>query len=398
VKQHMLFVDDEPRVLQGLRRMLHGMHAEWEMHFAGSGPEALALLEQVPCRVIVSDMRMPGMDGAELLGRVMERYPQMVRIALSGESQEESVLRAVGPVHQYLTKPCGAADLREAIARTVALQELVGNAAGHTALTKCGEFPTRPPVYERVLRNVSDAEECLTALTEAVLEDEAARRRILQLAQAVLPAAGQPDADPSQACRRLGLNLVAKALAAQHAFSQCTQVEGDASRCEAAWVRAVRVGLMAREICRCERARPVVLEDTLAGSLLHDVGSLVTDARDPLAIGGQEWAPPVIAGTALLARWAMPAVILEIAAYHRHPGRSGVPRFGSIVAVHVAHVLECAGTLPGGPTPPSGKVLIDEEYLDSIGVLDRLPFWIDRAAEVLTHCSLEYSEDHRRCA
>ena len=103
-KQRILFVDDDPMVLRGLRRTLDTMRNEWDMSFAGGGPEAVDVLAQEPFDVIVSDMRMPGMTGVELLEHVREHYPQMVRIALSGQSSKESVLRSVGPIHQYLPK------------------------------------------------------------------------------------------------------------------------------------------------------------------------------------------------------------------------------------------------------------------------------------------------------
>jgi YesN/AraC family two-component response regulator len=102
---HILFVDDELNVLQGLQRMLRVMRHEWNMAFAQSGQEALDILSKESFDVVVSDMRMPGMDGAQLLNEVMKRYPQIVRIVLSGQSDREMVLKSVRPAHQYLSKP-----------------------------------------------------------------------------------------------------------------------------------------------------------------------------------------------------------------------------------------------------------------------------------------------------
>ena len=123
----LLFVNDEPKVLQGLQRQLHGMRNDWSMNFIHGGKAALEFISTHPLDVIVTDMIMPGVDGAELLTQVMKRHPNAVRIVLSGHADRESVLRLVGPAHQYLSKPCDSEELRSAISRAFALRELLEN-------------------------------------------------------------------------------------------------------------------------------------------------------------------------------------------------------------------------------------------------------------------------------
>ncbi len=103
-KQQILFVDDEPMLLQGLQRMLRPFKSEWDMAFVESGQEALNKLREHPFDVIVTDMRMPGMNGAELLKEVVRLYPSMVRIVLSGHADKELVSQCVGVAHQYVSK------------------------------------------------------------------------------------------------------------------------------------------------------------------------------------------------------------------------------------------------------------------------------------------------------
>lgn len=83
----ILFVDDDPNVLSGLRRMLHSERDHWDTRFAIGAEEALALLDDCDFDVVISDMKMPGMDGADLLMRVRERNPSTVRIVLSGQTE-----------------------------------------------------------------------------------------------------------------------------------------------------------------------------------------------------------------------------------------------------------------------------------------------------------------------
>src|SRR5215469_9947183 len=113
----ILFVDDEPKVLDGLRRLLRPQRLQWDMSFIEGGEAALALLDQSPFDVIVSDLKMPGMDGTALLERAREHHPQVVRIVLSEYADLEAAFRAAQVAHQLLLKPCDAEMLRVAIDR-----------------------------------------------------------------------------------------------------------------------------------------------------------------------------------------------------------------------------------------------------------------------------------------
>ncbi len=96
----LLFVDDEPRILQGLQRMPRPMRDVWDMCFVEGGAQALLALEQTPCDVVVSDTRMPRMNGAELRDQVRARHPDCIRLILSGHADLEQVARTVGCSHQ----------------------------------------------------------------------------------------------------------------------------------------------------------------------------------------------------------------------------------------------------------------------------------------------------------
>ena len=111
----VIFVDDEPRVLEGLQRMLRPKRNEWDMTFVGSAQAALDALKAEPCEVVVTDMRMPGMNGAELLEVVQREYPDTIRLILSGQAETESVMKALGVSHQFLSKPCDAEILQGTI-------------------------------------------------------------------------------------------------------------------------------------------------------------------------------------------------------------------------------------------------------------------------------------------
>ncbi len=123
----ILFVDDEVNILRSLRRLFFDVE-EYEIHTAESGPEALALLEQgLRPAVVVSDQRMPGMSGAELLAEVRRRCPETVRIILTGYADIDAAIEAInkGAVFRYIAKPWNDAEFRQAIADGVRHWRLV---------------------------------------------------------------------------------------------------------------------------------------------------------------------------------------------------------------------------------------------------------------------------------
>jgi response regulator RpfG family c-di-GMP phosphodiesterase len=124
-KAHILCVDDEPRVVEGL--VLH-LRRDYHVHIALSGEEALQKLKEIKkIAVIVSDMRMPGMDGATLLKRVMRSYPQITRMLLTGEPGRDAAIAAVneGQIFRFLTKPCPTELLKAALDAAVIQHRLM---------------------------------------------------------------------------------------------------------------------------------------------------------------------------------------------------------------------------------------------------------------------------------
>ena len=101
------------------------MRKEFELSFADGGAKALEEANKKSFDIIVSDMRMPGMDGAEFLTKVKETSPQTIRIMLTGQADDESVMRTIGIVHQFLAKPCDPDKLKEILIRAGALHSVL---------------------------------------------------------------------------------------------------------------------------------------------------------------------------------------------------------------------------------------------------------------------------------
>lgn len=128
----LLCVDDEPNILSSLRRML--MVEGFQVQTASSGEEALSLMRAQSFDLIISDMHMPKMNGAELLSRVRQEFPQTMRLLLTGMADVSSAIAAVnhGEIYRYLTKPWNDGELLTAIRS--ALDVLKHNQARETRL------------------------------------------------------------------------------------------------------------------------------------------------------------------------------------------------------------------------------------------------------------------------
>lgn len=144
MKKRLLFVDDEPNLLNGLRRSLHRTRDEWDMEFVDSAAAALAALERQPYDAIVSDMRMPGMDGADLLEQVKQRYPDTLRVILSGQSSRGAVFRSISPAHQFLAKPCDPHELGNRLKQAFSIRDLLSNQSVKTVVSRLRSLPRLP--------------------------------------------------------------------------------------------------------------------------------------------------------------------------------------------------------------------------------------------------------------
>ena len=151
MKRQILFVDDEPMVLKGLQRTLRKMRREWDMNFVSSGHEALDVLDQKPMDVIVSDLRMPEMDGGRLLAEVKKRHPHVVRILLTGQLDQEMTLKSVQLVHQSLSKPCDAQVLKHTLAKLFALRDFLADESIKSIVSQIESLPSLPSIYTEIV-------------------------------------------------------------------------------------------------------------------------------------------------------------------------------------------------------------------------------------------------------
>jgi putative nucleotidyltransferase with HDIG domain len=395
----ILFVDDEPNVLQGLQRMLRPMRAEWQMGFASSGPEALEALAKEPFDVIVSDMRMPGMDGADLLSAVMQKYPKMIRFILSGHSDREMILKSVGPTHQFLTKPCSAENLKAALLKATALLELLVNETLLNTVSQMKSLPSLPTLYSQIMKELQQPGASIKQVGEIIAQDVGMTAKILQLVNSAFFGLPRHISSPSQAVGLLGLDTVRALVLSIQVFSEFEKTNIESFLIEALWQHSVNVSQCANHIARAVKVEKKSIDDGLMAGLLHDVGKLVLSVNfpdkypDALGLarseGLQLWqaereifgASHAEVGAYLMGLWGLPDAIVEALAYHHRPSECPCSSFSSLTTVHVANYFDHADGMREKGIPESQP---DMEYLRKIGMADQFPVWreICRAMQI----------------
>jgi HD-like signal output (HDOD) protein len=395
--RRILFVDDEQKILEGLRLLLRPQQFQWDMSFAEGGEAALALLEQSPFDVVVSDMTMPGMDGAALLERVRERYPHLVRIVLSQYAELEAAFRAAQVAHQFLLKPCDADMLRVAIDRAFSLQSILSSEALTAMVGALGELPSAPRVYVELTRVLADPDASLERIAGVVERDVAISAKVLQLVNSAFFGLARNVSSVHHAVSYLGVNILQSLVISVEAFRVFAggdQVEGF-SIDEFEQHAQLTAGIAHRIELPKHLAEPAVV-----ASLLHDVGKLVLATRAPAQFqhalkSAAETQQPLYQaeaalysvshaeiGAYLLGLWGLPTAVTEAVAHHHAPARVPRQEFDAVAAVYVANILTHKVSPSSLPFEP-----MDLALLESLGVADRYAAWQDAAQEIASTAS-----------
>jgi putative nucleotidyltransferase with HDIG domain len=388
--KRILFVDDEPNVLEGLRRMLRPMRRQWEMEFVTSGRQALEMLAHSVFDVVVTDMRMPEMDGMALLQEVRSRHPRIVRIVLSGQCDRESVFRSVNLAHQYLAKPCDAEQFQSTVCRACALQGLLADEALRALLSRVKSVPSLPALYSEIAEELKAAEPSLKKVGQIIAQDAGMTAKILQLVNSAFFGVRCAVSNPGQAVTLLGGETIKALVLSSQIFSQFERIAAKHLCLSRLWLHSQATSGLARLIARAERCTPKAAEDATTAGLLHDVGKLILAGYLPdtywkaLEIAKQErlslcdaerqafGSTHAEVGAYLLGLWGLPDSIVEAVAWHHRPNECPAEGFGPLTAVHAANALmhESPGSPPDQPV--SG---LDAGYLDRLRLGGRLPAW-----------------------
>ena len=399
--KRILFVDDEKNILDGIRRMLHADRSRWHMEFAVGGDAGLRACQAHGFDVVISDMRMPGMDGATFLARVRDLYPGTARLILSGFADVSLTTRAADVAYRVLSKPCTRLELGAAIERVCALQDLFCTPDIRRVIGMIGALPSPSSTYFALAEAVEDPTSSLERVSAIIEKDVAMSAKVLQLVNSGFFGLAYPVNNLLSAVACLGMDTIKYlALATQTFTIFVPDKRVPPSFCEDiqrhSYLTAAIAGSL--PLPRKERASAVL------AALLHDIGYLVLASKMPDQLcavlslmkecGCEGFAAEEeLLGTShaeigayLLGLWGINSVVVEAIANHHHPTRISHKGLDTSGALYVANLLAHELGLHPNDTQ-AGQLSDAHRYtLKSLELLDNYATFREHAAEILTTC------------
>jgi putative nucleotidyltransferase with HDIG domain len=390
MKRRILFVDDEPMVLNGLQRTLRKMRQDWDMTFASSGQEALDVLAKNPMDVLVSDLRMPEMDGGRLLAEVKKQHPHVVRIILSGQLDQEMTLKSVQLAHQSLSKPCDAEVLKHTLAKLFALRDFLSDESIKSIISQIESLPSLPSIYTEIVTEMQSDDPSIKKVGEIISKDPSMTAKILQMVNSAFFGLFQKIKSPEQAVMMLGSETIKALVLSVKIFSEFNQKSFSWFKIDELFDHSLAVSLYAKAIIKNENPDQGLINNSMMAGLLHDLGKLI------LATNFEKSYRQVLAkaqgtdknlldleyeafgtshaeiGAYLMGLWRLDNDIIEAIAFHHLPARSMTQNIGLLTAVHVGNALDREARTPAGENT---ELECDTEYLDKLEITRRIPQW-----------------------
>jgi HD-like signal output (HDOD) protein/CheY-like chemotaxis protein len=397
--RRVLFVDDDPNSIDGLRRMLRKYRDKWEMEFANCGAEALERMSKSPFDVLVTDIHMPGIGGADLLEQVGRHYPQTARIILSGHADEATATRVISLAHRYLAKPASPETLIDTLAQAVRIRESMPDDKVGGWIANCNPLPTPPQIYVELTRAMASDTGDVRTVARIIARDISLSAKLLQLVNSSFFGVARRVSSVEHAISLLGMLRIKGMVLSEHIFRQFSPPPSCRAIVDALWRHSYAVAEIASGISKLEGQKDDRPDQAFTAGLLHDIGTLVVMAKasasfDSFLAAREGCAAPVPQleqellgathgeiGAQLLALWGLPPRIVEAVQLHHAPSQTSYGGLCAITCVHVADVLanEFAGTNENAAV---ADIMLDRDYLERIGLHKRYEAWQQLALKV----------------
>lgn len=396
-KRQILFVDDDPNILAGIRRVLRSLRDGFDLQFAESGKDALEMMTGTTFDVVVSDMRMPGMDGAELLRKVQELYPCTIRIMLTGQADQDSILRTVGVVHQFLEKPSDPDLLKSVLIRSSALYSLLADDKIKEIVSRIESLPSLPNIYIQLQRAMVSPDVSVADVAAIIEQDMGMSAKVLQLVNSAFFGLFQEVESPARAVGLLGLETVRGLVLGVQVFS-AMKSNSKIFSLNKLMQHSMAVGACAKKIAAAETNDKTIIDHSFIGGILHDIGQLILASRlheqydQALNLAHEQNIPLRVAesqifhtghdsvGAYLIGLWGLPGPVVEAIGFHHCLDGYPENSFSPTLAVHAANVFYHENRPLESMDKPTS---LDLGYLERVGLSNRIEVWRGMCAELL---------------
>jgi HD-like signal output (HDOD) protein/CheY-like chemotaxis protein len=348
----VLFVDDEPLVLRSIDRALRTRKVPWEARFVDSGGAALDLLTTERFDVVIADLRIPDLDGVELLTIVQRMYPKIARLVLSGQVGTDDCLRAMRVAHQCMAKPCNIDTLRHIVQRLSQSQSLLEDAELATTAAKLSCLPSPPRVHFEVCAAIA-REAGLAEIAHIIDGDIAITAKLIQIVNSAFFTQGTQVTSVQRALSVLGTEVVRGLLLGIEVFRGFEGNPDALARTESLREHSKFVAQLARTLAPRDLAG-----DAFVAGMLHDIGELVLASlgRAPTQV-----ADHARAGGFLLGLWGIDDRVVDAITYHHEPGAIPDAQGQLVDLLHVAEIV--TGELVAAAAGRDDAEVISGEWL-----------------------------------
>ncbi len=397
MKRNILFVDDDPIMRELFGAVLLAEPERWGVTTAASGETALPFLDTDFFDVVVSDLRMPGMDGVALIREVKRRSPRTARIILSGVVDQKEIAESLRETHQFMPKPFRPKALRATLARISGLDAYLQDEKIRATVAQLDTLPSFPSLYFEIMKELDVPDPSLEKVAAIVAKDPGMTVKLLQIVNAASLGLARRFSNPVEAVQQLGIAAVQSLALSAHVFTCFASRAFPGFSITKLWDHGANTARIARKILELERADPLLAEEAYTAGMLHDIGKLMlannlpepfqralhlTQEKKIRFLAAEEevfGANHAGVGAYLLGLWGLPTTIVEAVAFHHQPSHSEAATLGPLTAVHVANVLEheLSESKIIGCEPQ-----LDLDYLNALGLTSRLAVWREQIARM----------------
>jgi putative nucleotidyltransferase with HDIG domain len=378
----ILFVDDEERLLEGLKRSLHRYSQLWEMAFALGGTAALSFMENHSVDLLITDFRMAGMTGIALLKIVKSRFPKVIRVLFSGEIDQTLIMKSVKVAHQFISKPCPADSLKDKIEQALSLRYMVEEETLRALLSGIDSLPSLPALYGEIMAELKAPIPSIQKVGKIISNDIAMSSKILQLVNSAFFGLRQRVTSPEKATLLLGLDIVKSLVLSLEIFTKFKISKVFLPVVTHLWRHSLNTAKLAKRITEKENCSREMMDEAFMGGLLHDCGKIVMlsyfpeemkkiaemNPKSPHELLRAEASVFGVShariGAFLLGLWGIPDSITRAVSFHHSPTMAVEKDFSALTAIHLADYFDHYQTDGEGD---KSSALLNRAYLDMIG-------------------------------